>query len=439
MTAAAFTRRSKALTIVPVALLSAAWSVSLVSNSAAVGAASGHKHHPLPDGTSVPRQAIQAPASVPLAGQLGMGVPKGSADAVVAAATTSGIPAPALAAYQRAAQIIDSADKQCNIGWELIAAIGRVESDHGQYGGSRLDTKGIDTPGILGPVLDGKHNTQLIKDTDGGLLDGDPVYDRAVGPMQFIPSTWQVVKVDADGDGQRNPQDINDAALATAVYLCSGNDNLSGRSGQEAAVYRYNHSHDYVSLVLRIAEAYAAGDYTAVPSGSYGGNVFTPSYASTIAQRRAAARQRHHHGGPRTAPSPAPARSGSGSSTQQSGSGGGSSTKSGTTTKPTVPGPTGGPSNPVGQVTQSLKNGVTSATSALPTPVQSAVAPAVDTLSTYTEALNFCNAQFAAISDPLSQLDPLAGICANKVQGKTPDEAAALIPNTLTGILAWLG
>ena len=430
MTAAAFTRRSKAITIVPVALLSAAWSVSLVTNSAAVGAATGHRHDPLPDGTSVPQQAIQAPASVPIPGQLGMGVPKGSADAVVAGATTTGIPAPALAAYQRAAQIIDSADKQCNIPWELIAAIGRVESNHGRYGGSQLDAKGIDRPRILGPVLDGKNNTQLITDTDGGLLDGDKVYDRAVGPMQFIPSTWQVVKVDADNDGQRNPQDINDASLATAVYLCSGNDNLSDRSGQEAAVYRYNHSQDYVSLVLRIMEAYAAGDYNTVPSGAYAGNVFTPSYASTIGTRRHVAHQRHQRGGSKTATQLAPASSSSGpSGTPRTGSG---EHHSGPASTPSTAVPT--PSNPLGQVTQGLKG----AASALPTPVQSAVAPVVDTLGTLTEALNFCNLQFAAIPDPLHLLPALAGACAQDVQGKTPDQAASQIPNTLQGILAWL-
>ena len=103
--------------------------------------------------------------------------------------------------------------------------------------------------------------------------------------MQFIPSTWQVVKVDADGDGKRNPQDMDDAALATAVYLCSGKDNLSNRQGQEAAVYRYNHSQDYVNLVLRIMEAYSSGDYTAVPSGAYGGTSFSSSsYSSAIDQ-----------------------------------------------------------------------------------------------------------------------------------------------------------
>ncbi|MGN6251863.1 MAG: lytic transglycosylase domain-containing protein [Marmoricola sp.] len=441
MTAAAFSRRSKALTIAPVALLSAAWSVSLLTNSAAVGAARGQDPKPLPDGTSVPQQAIQAPASVPIPGQLGMGVPRGSADAVVAGVTTSGIPAPALAAYQRAAQIIDSADKGCNIPWELIAAIGRVESDHGRYGGSQLDAQGVATPAILGPVLDGKNNTQLISDTDGGLLDGDAVYDRAVGPMQFIPSTWQVVKVDADNDGKRNPQDINDAALATAVYLCSGKDDLAQRAGQEAAVYRYNHSNDYVALVLRIMEAYSAGDYTAVPSGAYAGNVFTPSYATTIQQRRHAAQQRHQRGGPRTAASPAPAGSRGGGVTTGSSDGtqsGGGGTGGGTTTQPSAPGATSGPGGGLGQVTQGLTDGVKSATSALPTPVQSAAAPVVETLNTVTKALNFCNQQFLAVNDPLHLLDPVRNACAARVQGMTQDQASQLIPDTVQGILAWL-
>ena len=223
----------------------------------------------------MPTDAIEAPASVPVPGVIAPAVPEGSADSVVSGASSNGIPAPALAAYQRGAQIIDAADKSCNIPWELIAAIGRVESDHGRYGGNTLTESGVSKPGIYGIALNGKNGTQAINDTDGGQLDKDTVYDRAVGPMQFIPSTWQVVKVDADGDDKRNPQDMDDAALATAVYLCSGKDNLSNRKGQEAAVYRYNHSQDYVNLVLRIMEAYSSGDYTAVPSGTYGGTSFS--------------------------------------------------------------------------------------------------------------------------------------------------------------------
>ncbi|MET0998528.1 MAG: lytic transglycosylase domain-containing protein, partial [Marmoricola sp.] len=175
---------------------------------------------------------------------------------------------------------------------ELIAAIGRVESDHGRYGGNTLTEDAVSKPGIYGIALNGKNGTQAINDTDGGQLDEDTVYDRAVGPMQFIPSTWQVVKVDADGDGKRNPQDMDDAALATAVYLCSGTDNLSTRKGQEASVFRYNHSQEYVNLVLRIMEAYSQGDYTAVPSGTQAGTSFSPSYSSAIDRSYKKAKER---------------------------------------------------------------------------------------------------------------------------------------------------
>ena len=293
MTSRPLTRRSKAVALVPLALLSGVWTASLVSTSANASNASD-KVGALPDGTSVPTDAIEAPASVPVPGVIAPAVPEGSADSVVSGASSNGIPAPALSAYQRGAQIINAADKSCNIPWELIAAIGRVESDHGRYNGNTLTESGVSKPGIFGIALNGKNGTQAIQDTDGGQLDEDKVFDRAVGPMQFIPSTWQVVKVDADGDDKRNPQDMDDAALATAVYLCSGKDNLSNRKGQEAAVYRYNHSQDYVNLVLRIMEAYSNGDYTAVPSGAAGASSFSSSssYSTAIDNSYKAAKVR---------------------------------------------------------------------------------------------------------------------------------------------------
>jgi len=285
MTTRPLSRRSKALTLVPLALLSGVWTASLVSASASAGEDRGNA---LPDGTTVPNEAIEAPASVPVPGVIAPAVPDGTADSVVSGASSNGIPAPALEAYQRGAQIIDAADTSCNIPWELIAAIGRVESDHGRYGGNTLTEDAVSKPGIYGIALNGKNGTQAINDTDGGQLDKDAVYD----PMQFIPSTWQVVKVDADGNGERNPQDMDDAALATAVYLCSGDDNLSTRQGQEASVFRYNHSQEYVNLVLRIMEAYSQGDYTAVPSGTQGGTTFSPSYSSAIDRSYQKAKER---------------------------------------------------------------------------------------------------------------------------------------------------
>ena len=236
----------------------------------------------LPDGTSVPTQAIKAPASLSQPGEIAPGVPNGAAKSVISSASTNGIPAAALEAYQRAAQVINSAKPGCKLSWQLIGAIGRVESDHGRYGGNTLTKDGKSSPGIYGIPLDGTNNTAKITDTDAGQFDDDKVFDRAVGPMQFIPSTWSVVGVDGDGDDERDPQDLDDAALATAVYLCSGSEDLSTTAGQRSAVYRYNHSQEYVDLVLSIMKAYSEGDFSSVPNGTSSAAVFSPNTGDSV-------------------------------------------------------------------------------------------------------------------------------------------------------------
>jgi len=263
---ARFGRGHKIMAIVPLAVLSMAWTASIATTGAGTALADAQTDQTLPDGTSLPTEAIEAPASVSAAGGVAPGI-TGDAQQAVATASTSGIPAAALAAYQRAETVINSADDGCHLSWQLIAAIGRVESDHGRTNGNTLDSKGVAEPGIFGPPLSGAEGTSRISDTDAGQYDADTTWDRAVGPMQFIPSTWSVVGVDADGDGQRNPQDVDDAALATAVYLCSGGDDLDTTAGQRAAVYRYNHSQSYVDLVLSIMAAYLDGEFTSVPNG----------------------------------------------------------------------------------------------------------------------------------------------------------------------------
>ncbi|MCR6030013.1 hypothetical protein GGQ22_00965 [Nocardioides sp. zg-579] len=281
MSAKRFGRWQRATALVPLAVLSTAWTASLAGVGAPVTvAAETPVSRSLPDGTSVPTEAIEAPASVS-SGSTGSVAPgvEGDTSEVVRTASTNAIPSAALAAYQRAETVINSADETCNLSWQLVAAIGRVESDHGRYGGNSLDDEGVARPGIYGIALNGKNNTKAIRDTDAGQFDNDAVWDRAVGPMQFIPSTWSVVGVDSDGDSQRNPQDIDDAALATAVYLCSGGDDLSTDSGQRAAVFRYNHSNSYVSLVLGIMEAYLEGDFMSIPNGTVAAGVIAPSPA----------------------------------------------------------------------------------------------------------------------------------------------------------------
>ncbi|MET0884327.1 MAG: lytic murein transglycosylase [Acidimicrobiales bacterium] len=263
----------KSAVLVPLTVLSVGWTATLIAVDNSSPAASADDQGLLPDGTRMPTEAIEAPASV----SRGDGVSAGSAAQAIATASTNGIPSVALAAYQRAEAVINTADESCNLPWQLVAAIGRVESDHGRFGGSSLDDEGVATPGIYGVRLDGGGRTSEIRDTDAGELDRDARFDRAIGPMQFIPSTWSVVGVDADSDGTRNPQDIDDAALATAVYLCSGDDDLSQGSGQRSAVYRYNHSAEYVDLVLAIMTAYLAGDYTSVPNGTVAGGLLVPA------------------------------------------------------------------------------------------------------------------------------------------------------------------
>ncbi|MER7558389.1 lytic murein transglycosylase [Nocardioides sp. NPDC126508] len=264
MSATRYNRLQKATALVPLALLSAAWTVNVTGLTQSSANASGTSYDDafsLPDGTSVPSEAIEAPASVSASTNQGDKSLPGTASA-------AGIPSAALAAYQRAATVINAADASCRIDWPLIAAIGRIESNHGRANDNRLSAEGVSTPGIYGVPLNGKGNVSQIVDTDGGQYDGDTSYDRAVGPMQFIPSTWAMVGVDADGDGKRNPQDINDAALATAVYLCSGDDDLSTDQGARAAVFRYNHSQTYVTTVLGIAEAYRSGEFTSIPNST---------------------------------------------------------------------------------------------------------------------------------------------------------------------------
>lgn len=181
----------------------------------------------------------------------------------------SQIPSPALAAYQRAATIVNATDASCRLNWQLLAAVGRVESNHGTFNGSTLDQNGVANPPIIGIALNGKNGTRKISDTDAGQYDGDQKFDRAVGPMQFIPSTWALIGADADADGVRNPQDVDDAALASAIHLCSGDGDLSTEKDRAAALLRYNRSQAYVQLVLQVMHGYEKTPTLAMPAAWY--------------------------------------------------------------------------------------------------------------------------------------------------------------------------
>jgi membrane-bound lytic murein transglycosylase B len=160
------------------------------------------------------------------------------------------------AAYAQAEVRLSTESPSCGLNWATLAGIGSVESNHGRFGDRVLGASGRPDRPIAGIPLDGSPSVATIPDTDGGTVDGDPVWDRAVGPMQFIPSTWARWAADGDGDQVRDPQDIDDAALGAGRYLCASGPLTTAR-GWRTAVLSYNASEVYLRSVLFATNDYA--------------------------------------------------------------------------------------------------------------------------------------------------------------------------------------
>jgi membrane-bound lytic murein transglycosylase B len=170
-------------------------------------------------------------------------------------ARATGIPERAVLAYAGAALLKAAATPACKLSWTTLAAIGEAESDHGRHGGSSIGADGTVTPPIYGVALNGK-GVALIPDSDGGAIDGDAAADRAVGPMQLIPQTWRNWHTDGNGDGIQDPQNIDDAVMATTNYLCRASSALDTETGWRAAISAYNSAPSYIDKVARFAVQY---------------------------------------------------------------------------------------------------------------------------------------------------------------------------------------
>ncbi|GHC64754.1 lytic transglycosylase domain-containing protein [Streptomyces flavofungini] len=245
-----------------VAALAASQAPGVTNDQARDDRAGAADTSPSPDGDSAtgdsPYYTDLPPlhSPVPPSSKPGGGVAIGDKEA--------GLPATVLDAYKKAEAAVRTSRPGCNLPWQLLAAIGKVES--GQARGGRVDADGTTLTPILGPVLDG-NGFAKITDTDRGAFDGDTTHDRAVGPMQFIPSTWASWQQDGNADGKKDPNNIYDAALGAAHYLCAGGRDLADKDDLHAAILSYNRSTEYLNTVLSWLEYYRKGTHE-VPDGS---------------------------------------------------------------------------------------------------------------------------------------------------------------------------
>lgn len=172
-----------------------------------------------------------------------------------------GIPEHLQRAYVAAAAAMPAT---CHLTPAFLAAIGQVES--GNLSGRAVGDDHVARPGVYGPDLTGGPYAN-IPDSDGGVLDGISTWDRAVGPMQFIPGTWASWGSDGDGDGRADPQNVYDAALSAARYLCAGGRDLSTDAGITAALWSYNQSTEYAVVVRSWYAWYSANGVVAGSGG----------------------------------------------------------------------------------------------------------------------------------------------------------------------------
>lgn len=186
-----------------------------------------------------------------------------------------GIPPRALQAYGYATVVMAKTVPGCHLGWTTLAAIARVESDHGRHRGAKIAANGQVSPAIRGVALDGTNGNARILDPKATTRTGNAVFAQAAGPFQFIPDTWKRWGVRASTDYPAlsvalakaeptvpepmsgSPDNIDDAALAAGRYLCASGGDLATAAGWKRAVFAYNHSEDYVRQVHSVASGYS--------------------------------------------------------------------------------------------------------------------------------------------------------------------------------------
>jgi membrane-bound lytic murein transglycosylase B len=179
------------------------------------------------------------------------------------------IPTVAYDAYRSAAGRAPTVTTSCDVDWVVLAGIAQVESRHGRINDEHEVTADGDVaPPIRGRPLDGTRGTQTIADTDDGVLDGDDEWDRAMGPLQFIPTTWTELGRDGNDDGTADPDNLYDASLTAVAHLCLREPgDYSDRGQLRRALIAYNASGRYADDVLGWIDRYEASPLSEILEG----------------------------------------------------------------------------------------------------------------------------------------------------------------------------
>lgn len=213
---------------------------------------------PTPPPFSVKFVEVQPGTAVPVAGSAVPDSALAQTEWIKKVSAHTDIPRRVLTAYVHAQFAVAAANPDCHLSWTMLAGVGWAETHHGQWHGDVVEPDGEEAFPIIGPALDGTAGLQKISDTDHGRLDGDPVWDRAIGPMQFVPQTWLRWATRTSTDGRpADPQNIDDATLSAGRYLCASGGDLATPAGWWAATWVYNNSAVYGEEVFSGATSYA--------------------------------------------------------------------------------------------------------------------------------------------------------------------------------------
>lgn len=204
----------------------------LAAGDSCIGQRSPSAGPPTAGPTEAPTASLTLPPPQPPYGQYRGGPP-------------GAIPPEYLSLYQQAGQ-------SRGIPWQVLAGVGWEELRHG----------------------------------DGKLVNAEASSAGAVGPMQFMPATWQQYAVDGDGDGRTDPSHAADAIPAAADMLVA-NGARKGVDGLRKSLYQYNHAEWYVNDVLAWAYHYANGQSVPIGPDSRpdcpAGSPISPGSASDVA------------------------------------------------------------------------------------------------------------------------------------------------------------